>query len=187
MHATQNTAVRAVNASRRWDNAPEADFDRRFFDLRDAGYDGPIDQDGHPALTFNPDKIPADTTATTLRCAARYLSRHGWTQHTFYEFTDRASDVLTPRVCAGGAIAIVSFGWPVDNPECNPEELREIEARRAAEQYLSAVDYLDDYLIEHNGMCSFTFNDVQGRTAIQVIAVLLRAADEWDNTFGGAA
>ncbi|MGW0163534.1 hypothetical protein ACWDUN_29855 [Mycobacterium sp. NPDC003323] len=34
--------------SRRWDGNPETASDRRFFDLRDAGYHGPIDQDGYP-------------------------------------------------------------------------------------------------------------------------------------------
>lgn len=33
--------------SRRWDRAPETDRDRRFFDLREAGYQGAIDQDGY--------------------------------------------------------------------------------------------------------------------------------------------
>lgn len=31
--------------SRRWDDAPETEKDARFFDLRDSGYTGPIDQD----------------------------------------------------------------------------------------------------------------------------------------------
>jgi hypothetical protein len=35
------------NRSRRWDRQPETDADRRFFDLRESGYDGWIDQDGH--------------------------------------------------------------------------------------------------------------------------------------------
>lgn len=34
--------------SRRFDGEPETDADRRFFDLRESGYDGWIDQDGHP-------------------------------------------------------------------------------------------------------------------------------------------
>jgi hypothetical protein len=34
-------------ASRTWDGSPETDRDRRFFDLRAAGYRGPIDQDGY--------------------------------------------------------------------------------------------------------------------------------------------
>ena len=32
--------------TRRADGKPETDADTRFFDLRESGYDGPIDQDG---------------------------------------------------------------------------------------------------------------------------------------------
>lgn len=34
-------------ASRRIDGKPETDADKRFFNLRDSGYTGPIDQDGY--------------------------------------------------------------------------------------------------------------------------------------------
>ena len=37
--------------SRRWDGQPETDADRRFFDLRESGYRGPIDQDGYAATS----------------------------------------------------------------------------------------------------------------------------------------
>lgn len=33
--------------TRRVDGEPEAAADTRFFDLRESGYDGPIDQDGY--------------------------------------------------------------------------------------------------------------------------------------------
>jgi len=33
--------------SRRWDNEPETPSDKRFFDLRESGYTGWIDKDGH--------------------------------------------------------------------------------------------------------------------------------------------
>ncbi|WP_213457259.1 hypothetical protein [Rhizomonospora bruguierae] len=33
--------------SRRWDGQPESEADRRFFDLRESGYTGWIDQDGY--------------------------------------------------------------------------------------------------------------------------------------------
>ena len=33
--------------SRRVDGKPETDADKRFFDLRESGYAGPIDQDGN--------------------------------------------------------------------------------------------------------------------------------------------
>jgi hypothetical protein len=37
----------ADQPSRRWDRAPETPADTRFFDLRESGYTGWIDQDGH--------------------------------------------------------------------------------------------------------------------------------------------
>jgi hypothetical protein len=49
------------------DGKPETDADRRFFDLRAAGYYGPIDQDGHPVTlpwphTTTPNSDPATMT-----------------------------------------------------------------------------------------------------------------------------
>jgi hypothetical protein len=44
---------------RRWDREPETARDKRFFDLRESGYTGPIDQDGNK-VTTGPD-------AATLR------------------------------------------------------------------------------------------------------------------------
>jgi hypothetical protein len=38
-------------ATRRMDGKPETAADRRFFDLRESGYTGPIDQDGHKATS----------------------------------------------------------------------------------------------------------------------------------------
>ena len=38
-----------VTETRRWDGEPETEADRRFYDLRERGYTGPIDQDGNPA------------------------------------------------------------------------------------------------------------------------------------------
>ncbi|KDN23218.1 hypothetical protein [Amycolatopsis rifamycinica] len=37
--------------SRRFDGKPETAADTRFFDLRESGYRGPIDQDGHRVTT----------------------------------------------------------------------------------------------------------------------------------------
>ncbi len=37
--------------SRNWDKSPETEKDKRFHDLRDSGYTGPIDQDGNADTT----------------------------------------------------------------------------------------------------------------------------------------
>lgn len=39
----------AAKTSRRFDRQPETEADKRFFDLRESGYDGWIDQDGRAA------------------------------------------------------------------------------------------------------------------------------------------
>lgn len=36
-----------MTKSRRWDNEPETAKDKRFFDARESGHKGPIDQDGN--------------------------------------------------------------------------------------------------------------------------------------------
>jgi hypothetical protein len=65
-------------ATRRVDGTPETDADRRFFDLRGAGYTGPIDQDGYavadPAVDVSRvcwacgDSLPEDHSGRLL-CA----------------------------------------------------------------------------------------------------------------------
>lgn len=51
-----------VQPTRRMDGLPETEADRRFFDLRERGYKGPIDQDGNipdPADPANADSLAA--------------------------------------------------------------------------------------------------------------------------------
>ncbi len=43
-----------MSETRRWDGKPETEADTRFFDLRESGYTGLIDQDGNPASTTWP-------------------------------------------------------------------------------------------------------------------------------------
>jgi hypothetical protein len=50
--------------TRRVDGRPETDADRRFFDLREAGYTGPIDQDGHPVTDLATPVVPVES----VRC-----------------------------------------------------------------------------------------------------------------------
>lgn len=46
--------------SRTWDGPPETEWDKRFFDLRESGYTGPIDQDGNADTTSEAAGIPRD-------------------------------------------------------------------------------------------------------------------------------
>jgi hypothetical protein len=43
-----------MGESRRWDRKPETPKDKKFFDARESGYKGPIDQDGNK-VTSGPD------------------------------------------------------------------------------------------------------------------------------------
>ena len=44
-------ASRQDTWTRRVDGKPETAADTRFFDLRESGYDGPVDQDGYKAIS----------------------------------------------------------------------------------------------------------------------------------------
>ncbi|HEY3002207.1 MAG TPA: hypothetical protein VGJ44_07630 [Kribbellaceae bacterium] len=59
-HQQNNHAPEPV--SRRFDGLPETEADRRFFDLRESGYTGWIDQDGYPV--FDLDAWYAQVAAT---------------------------------------------------------------------------------------------------------------------------
>ncbi|MFC8618830.1 hypothetical protein ACFT9M_20790 [Micromonospora purpureochromogenes] len=119
------------------------------------------------------------TPARTLRDAALYLSRHGWTQGAYY---DQTATCFTPAACTVGAIGMVCYGGPVDAPAqmFDAPEFADFEA---------ALTYLDRYLCEVNpyDTDTYSFNDTPGRTRAQVIATLNAAADEWACTNGGAA
>jgi hypothetical protein len=185
MHPTQNLTASPVAESRRFDGAPETDAERRLFDLRESGYTGWIDQNGHPVdgPTFvRTDTNPADTAtelvtpATTLRAAALYLSRHGWCQGAYY---DQTATCFTPAACLVGAIGMVCYGGPVDAPAQNFDD-------PGFDAFETAVAYLDRYLTVWFDLDVYSFNDARGRTAEQVIAVLWAAADKWERTNGGA-
>jgi hypothetical protein len=202
MHPTQilpatGTDPTADATTRRFDGKPETDADRRFFDLRESGYTGWIDQDGYTVdgPTFGTDSAelaePAKpvtdlvTPATTLRAAATYLDRHGWIQGGYYEQTARG---FAPAACLVGAIGMVCYGGQVDAPAQHFED-------PGWGDFETAVAFMDGYLCQVDpyatDACSFndvySFNDTPGRTADQVTATLRSAADEWDRTQGGGA
>jgi hypothetical protein len=166
-------------ASRRFDGKPETEADRRLFDLRESGYTGWIDQDGHavdgPTFVRTAAAAELVTPATTLRAAALYLDRHGWIQGSYY---DPAATVFTPAACTVGAIGMVCYGGPVDAPAQHFDD-------PGWDDFETAVAYVDRYLIVEHDLDVYSFNDAKGRTADQVRAVLRAAADEWDRTQGG--
>ena len=60
-----HTASNQDTWTRRVDGRPETAADMRFFDLRESGYDGPIDQDGRKVTSGRAVEIPA---AMRRRC-----------------------------------------------------------------------------------------------------------------------
>jgi hypothetical protein len=180
------TAGTPETPSRRFDGKPETDADRRFFDLRESGYTGWIDQDGYPvdgptfvrtepAVTAT--ASPLITPAVTLRAAATYLVRYGWCQGGYYEQTDRG---ILPAACIVAAIGMVCYGHQVDAPAMNFEDpgWGDFEAAVAwLDRYLAARYGLDD-----NGLPveAYSFNDARGRIVQEVIATLREAAHQWD-------
>jgi hypothetical protein len=174
MQATHHPAhTTAGTPTRRLDGQPETDADRRFFDLRESGYTGPIDADGNAVdeLAIRP-AVAAEpvTPAVTLRAAASYLARHGWCQGAYY---DQTATVFTPAACTVGALGMVCYGGPVDAPALNYDD-------PGFGDFDAAYEYLDLYLLDRYELVAYEFNDTRGRTADQVIAALRGAADQWD-------
>lgn len=124
--------------------------------------------------------------AVILRGAALYISRHGWSQGTYYA-DNTAPDGMsvqsnpTPPACAMGAIAIAAFGRRL--PEDSFLLPEWVDYKNAEDALLAHLDLLypptgdDDFPHPEIG----EWNDQPDRTAEQVIDTLTAAANEWDN------
>jgi hypothetical protein len=135
----------------------------------------------HPTQKQAP---PVEVTPSfTLRAAAIYLERHGWTQRDYY-FNPAPDQDLLPAACVLGAIGMAAHGHEIDWPEnrCYP----------GSEEFLHARRLLLDYL-RRTGQASrrdnaiSDWNDDPNQTAEAVITALQAAADDWDRIHGGAA
>lgn len=109
------------------------------------------------------------TPADLLRMAALYLVRHGWTQEDYYTVV---FDALTPRACVTGALAMATYGTPVDLPY--------VADRPEQADYRAALTALVEYLDLAGVGEVFLWNDAPIRTADEVIDTLNAAADQWD-------
>ncbi|MFI7210552.1 hypothetical protein ACIBP4_02580 [Micromonospora maritima] len=135
---------------------------------------------------MNPTQKPTTTLgaladlnpADILRCAARYLEIHGWTQRDYYS----NQGGTFPPACAVGAIGMAAHGRILAVPG---------ERGSGARDCTRAVDYLTDYLSDLGIIACgddwntaptdvIDWNDRDDQTAEQVITTLRAAADNYD-------
>jgi hypothetical protein len=144
---------------------------------------------------MNPTQKPATedwTPADTLRGAALYLERHGWTQGSYYHRIP-GETVAMPPACALGAIGMALYGEPVSDPKSAAHALVRyfVLAEYALLDYLNLPPYVDpddeDGEPEPPGV--YSWNDDPNQTATDVITAMRQAADAWDthHTPGGVA
>ena len=127
------------------------------------------------------------TPADVLRHAALYLTRHGWTQRTYYGGTE-----VTPPTCALGAIAMAVYGGPVAEPFSTDLP--------GWADYLNAADAFSDYLhlaglmpgrhdsADDDGAndCDVDgWNDLATTTKQDVIDAMNAAAQQWETEHTG--
>lgn len=132
----------------------------------------------HPTHPIEPEATW--TPADTLRNAAVYLTRYGWLQGAYYQ-----PGALTPPADVLGAIAMVVYGTPVDDPT----DIALICWRDFADAAVTLADHLGitaDFDTDAGFDIEATiydWNDDPGRTADEVIAALNAAAIAWDSAY----
>lgn len=126
------------------------------------------------------------TPADTLRRAAYYLQRHGWTRGAYYATTNTD----TPPACVTGALAVAAYGYPHPDPYTDTFHPDSPDADRwhafvTAEYQLShhlGLKPADRDSLEPETL--YGWNDDPTRTGHEVIATLHAAANQYT---GGAA
>ena len=135
--------------------------------------------------TQHPATLPGDNasgSAATLRHAAAYLRRYGWTQYCYYRYTlDTAATGTFPQACVAGAIRCAVLGRPIENlldvigTFWNDEEQ---EAIWAAEDLLADLINPDRTPGAFEpGELIHDWNDAPGRTLADVLDTLETAHD----------
>lgn len=117
-------------------------------------------------------------TSEVLNAAADYIEEHGWIQGQYGEFVE-GSAIEAPyyppgcRVCLTGAINLVTDGSPclpgsmgVGNSELNAAAYQAVRQALEVRGKITARESV------------MTWNDAEGRTQAEVVALLRRVARE---------
>ena len=216
MHATQHQGGSCPEPTRRFDGRPETDADRRFFDLRAAGYTGWIDQDGHPVTDLdawlNQARTRRDTTPgePVPDTSDGYLvTESGLRALAEDEAVPGAAPGTVAQVLRSAALYLERHGW-IQGAYYDPTATVFTPAADlvgaigmvcyggpvdAPAQHFDAPGFLDfeeallhldRWLLVQDGSEAYEFNDAAGRRAEDVIAVLRQAADTSADEVGDA-
>ncbi len=120
--------------------------------------------------------------AVVLRGAARYLQSHGWMQGTYYP---NGTTSPFPPACLVGAISMAVHGRRTSSPFLADGHVSTacVDAVGVFIDYLHATGQIPAFAVVddfEDDPAPFDYNDTPGRTADQVIAALLAAADDYE-------
>lgn len=128
---------------------------------------------------------PAMTPGVLLRGAAVYLTRHGWTQHQFFDMAADSGDPFPPA-CASGAIIAAAFGRCIPSGVCtvdgsdDPDTLAALRAMRFFADWLDDGETISGDLAPSCIDAIGDWNDDEWRSRYFVIQSLQDAANDWD-------
>jgi hypothetical protein len=192
--------------SRRWDRQPETEADRRFFDLRESGYTGWIDQDGYPVTDvdawLNQARTRHDATPGQVVSDGSHgyvVTDAGLRMLADAEATPGEAPGTAPQVLRSAALYLERHGWiqgayydstsaGFTPPACLVGAIGmvcyggpcEAPAQHFDDpgflDFEQAVLHLDRYLLVEDGSESYAFNDATGRRVEDVTHVLRDAA-----------
>jgi hypothetical protein len=141
--------------------------------------------------SLSPFADDTSSPAAVLRHAAIYLAFYGWTSTAFYT---PGTNPAYPAACVAGAIRCAVFGHPVaDEMNLIGDEEWDTKATRIRLAEAVLADEVDpEWRCVDGHACRFVtscslevisdWNDMEGRTVLDVLTALYCAADTWDRT-----
>ena len=129
--------------SRRFDGEPETDADRRFFDLRESGYTGPVNQDGRVPDMDDPQEADAVRTLEAMRARAERTARNG----THSDGGSNVTTATTGEVTGYSAVLEITDAY---KQRAEQEKDAAAEARAQAAEMRQAATNLCDGLQAHD-------------------------------------